>query len=190
MPAGDFQAQHRRLLRERCERLCRLVELNAPQAVLDFTASLTLRGIVYAVGPSVLANLGKHLIGSAKVSAGLCSFCPEERPLDPEKEVDVPSLLGFGGDGCGRDAARGGSLVTWDDRYDEPVDHSPCAACHGAGFTTRAEHDPACTGDERSCSRLCPVEVQEPCEECGPTFEQYLSQFSYATPETSEEVSF
>lgn len=85
MPAGDFQAQHRRLLRERCERLCRLVELNAPLPVLEMSAGHLVRALVYAIGPSVLTDLGKHLISSLKELGGICPFCPEENPIDREK---------------------------------------------------------------------------------------------------------
>lgn len=68
-------------LRERCERLCKMVDLDAPQKVLDFTAGHVIRSIIYAVGASALTEIAAHLISDAKELSGVCPFCPEERPL-------------------------------------------------------------------------------------------------------------
>jgi hypothetical protein len=79
-----YQQRHRDLLRERCERLCKLVELNAPQPILDSTAGHLIRAIVWAVGPGAFTALGQDIVAVGKESAGLCRFCPEERPLNQQ----------------------------------------------------------------------------------------------------------
>lgn len=80
-----FQQIHRRMLRQRCESLCRFVELNAPQPILDFSAGHLINAIVWAIGPGAFARAACVMIDHKKEVSGVCPFCEEERPIESEK---------------------------------------------------------------------------------------------------------
>jgi hypothetical protein len=40
-----------------------------------------------------------------------------------------------------------------------------CERCGGSGIVSGYGHD--CGGNEARCARVCPVEVPEPCPDCG-----------------------
>jgi hypothetical protein len=78
---SKFQAGQRRILRERADRLIKLIELNAPQSILDMAAGTLIRGVIGAVGPGAFAAVAKTMIGHEKETRDICPFCPEEQPI-------------------------------------------------------------------------------------------------------------
>lgn len=84
---------NRRHLRQRAEQLIKLLELNAPQPIIEMAAGTLIRGVIKAVGPGAFAAVAKSIIHQEKSVAGVCPFCPEERPISPEI---APSGLTWG----------------------------------------------------------------------------------------------
>lgn len=82
--------------------------------------------------------------------------------------------------------------------YNPPEDGTPCPDCGGSRVITTPEHARECrVDDERQCDGLCPVEVERPCENCGPTHEQFIASLSKSREainaqlaESEPEVSF
>lgn len=81
---SQFTEGQRRVLRERVNRLFKLIELKAPQMIIESDGALIIRGVIAAVGPGALTQLGKWMVEKEKETRGICPFCPEERPLKPE----------------------------------------------------------------------------------------------------------
>jgi hypothetical protein len=77
---SDFQRAQRRILAERFDRLQKLIELKAPQTIVDSAASVLIRGLIAAVGPGAFKDIGKWIIDAWKRDTGICPFCKEERP--------------------------------------------------------------------------------------------------------------
>lgn len=42
---------------------------------------------------------------------------------------------------------------------------APCTTCEGKGWVTGSAHAPRCDGYR--CESGCPIQIQEPCPECG-----------------------
>jgi len=74
---SEFTATHRRLLRDRADRLLRLLELKAPQPVLEMCGATLIHGVIFAVGPGVMAAVAKYIIDAEKRDRGICPFCAE-----------------------------------------------------------------------------------------------------------------
>lgn len=83
---SPFTERERELLLERLDRLRNLVELKAPQPVLESAGGHTIRAIAYALGPGVFTEVGRHLVAEEKERLGLCRFHDEEdRPVSAKK---------------------------------------------------------------------------------------------------------